>query len=1009
MKLSKRILATLTAATLAVTGLVATTAPAEAADASPSLYSLPINKASGPSYSHDFVNHGNVTYFIGTSADHGNAIFKTTAPYGTNAATYVVGNSTAPKLGDPQALYAAGDYLFYWDSSANVYNQNRAYWYKISNGTNGEIETPNGEAVKSTSESMSNFIELDGKVYFFGTETSNSDWDPSLWSFDANSGAVALVDNMLFGPQGGSYSGSGLAVMGGKLYAEQAASGWNAADSLVKSYDFSTSSWTTVTDAQSADVVGARLIGKRRYGNADVIVIAKKVSLSQWSSRYDYYGLDEAGNLTQFVGISDSYYSTQFVNMGERLFAFGGWGVPQEVGNSTDLKTIMLADSSQPAVFESIVTSGDKMILMGQVNNSRPHLWLWDGIGNLTQLGDFEPYGARYPTLPEFPAIGSWGRRNQMFTADGGAIVNLYRSSAVGYEPYFVAFDGTPTLIGNINDSDEGTYTNSECVVSTDTTDIMSMEVVTSDGTASALVTLSADGAYLKYQTKVLGSLQSVCGFVKSGTDLYFTAYDRNDGRNLYKYSDSGVLTRIGNIYDTAYKATIYNGFYIYLDGNSELRRFEIATQEDTQWTGVNNGQFQSEEVEEFVVVGSKIYFNSQLESDNSHGLFSLDMANPTAPAVKVSPTTSSNWSTRPEGLTVVGTSIYYMAADPESTNKGDKIYKYDTTGTAVASVLFETDPNVDVVDYVNSFRIIGNSFYYVSHDDNGNRPNQLMKWTPGDSAASVVTLPNGFNAECFAPAVSDMLVTNNATSEAFFLGNGSTTMKPAGFRDSNQVLCDSVQTPRGTYFAIPASNRDYGYWMSHLGYAGKLISVATMRLGVAVTENPATSIATGTNVITGGSTTDPDDVNLGTLDESLDFNGSFGSIDFPDGSGFIIDAKGNVKAKTKSIYLVQASGKIKFTYPVGSKSKTVTCNIKTFGSKKKVKKAFTAKKLYVSAKICRLSPAVIKAMKAGPITIVQTLKVKRYYSTTMKAKTPAGAVIKAQNRKMTVRMGKLS
>jgi hypothetical protein len=47
--------------------------------------------------------------------------------------------------------------------------------------------------------------------------------------------------------------------------------------------------------------------------------------------------------------------------------------------------------------------------------------------------------------------------------------------------------------------------------------------------------------------------------------------------------------------------------------------------------------------------------------------------------------------------------------------------------------------------------------------------------------------------------------------------------------------------------------------------------------------------------------------------------------------------------------------------------------------------------------------------MKTGVVTIVQTLKVYRYYSTTMKAKTPGGSVIKAQNRKMTVRMGKIS
>ena len=91
-----------------------------------------------------------------------------------------------------------------------------------------------------------------------------------------------------------------------------------------------------------------------------------------------------------------------------------------------------------------------------------------------------------------------------------------------------------------------------------------------------------------------------------------------------------------------------------------------------------------------------------------------------------------------------------------------------------------------------------------------------------------------------------------------------------------------------------------------------------------------------------------------------------------------------------------------------GGKTKSVTCTIKNFGSTKKVKVAFTAKKLYTSKTACKLQPAVIKALKTGVVTIVQTLKVKRYYSTTMKAKTPVGGIIKVQNRKMTVRMGLL-
>jgi hypothetical protein len=50
---------------------------------------------------------------------------------------------------------------------------------------------------------------------------------------------------------------------------------------------------------------------------------------------------------------------------------------------------------------------------------------------------------------------------------------------------------------------------------------------------------------------------------------------------------------------------------------------------------------------------------------------------------------------------------------------------------------------------------------------------------------------------------------------------------------------------------------------------------------------------------------------------------------------------------------------------------------------------------------------AAISVLKSKSVVIKATMSVKRYWSTTMKAKTPAGKLLKVQARKMTVTMGK--
>ena len=152
----------------------------------------------------------------------------------------------------------------------------------------------------------------------------------------------------------------------------------------------------------------------------------------------------------------------------------------------------------------------------------------------------------------------------------------------------------------------------------------------------------------------------------------------------------------------------------------------------------------------------------------------------------------------------------------------------------------------------------------------------------------------------------------------------------------------------------------------------------------------------------------DTDNPNLSALTETKTFKGTKGSVVFADGSGFDIDAKGRIFSKLKSKYLTSISGSIVATYVAGGKNKTFTCKLKTYGSVKKLKTLPRNAILYKSKQACQLPAAAITSLKAGKLTIVQKVLVKRYYATTAKdVDSKTKKKIKAMNRKMTVKFTK--
>ncbi|MEN9731820.1 MAG: hypothetical protein RL488_1130 [Actinomycetota bacterium] len=162
------------------------------------------------------------------------------------------------------------------------------------------------------------------------------------------------------------------------------------------------------------------------------------------------------------------------------------------------------------------------------------------------------------------------------------------------------------------------------------------------------------------------------------------------------------------------------------------------------------------------------------------------------------------------------------------------------------------------------------------------------------------------------------------------------------------------------------------------------------------------------TPVVVPPTVVDTDNPDLGSLTETKTFKGTKGSIVFPDGSGFDLDAKGRIFSKVKSKYLTSISGTIVATYTAAGKSKSFTCKVKTYGSTKKLSKLPRNAILYKSKQACQLPAAAIASLKLGKLTIVQKITVKRFYATTgLAVDKVTKKKIKPMARKMTIKFTK--
>lgn len=1028
MTIIKRIAALVATLSLALTALVAIEAPASAAGTS-SFYKTRVNNGGAAGKARDYITVGDKIYFVGTSEDHGNAIFSTdkTNPAG---ATYVTSNGVSPKAGDPRNLYGVGDYLFYTDLSTNNWTYS-VYAYKISTGTNTKLATSNnGEFLEDYSNRF-NFVFYGGKVYFIAkdsqdpnysdhTQVSSSD-ELQLWTFDITTGEIANADALSFSPQsndrGTSAQGvntgpNSLYVLNSKLYVPTAESGWNTRDQKVQVYNLIAKTWSAVT-YNSADFAGAVPAGVFYYNNDETLIVSKLVT----NSDYGYFSVDSQGAATRLGTWTSSYTGVMFVNYGDGLFVVTGstlYELSTTTSELVEVQGFVPAGANGIYIASIVETNGGLMMMAKLSYASTPtpapvqHIYKWTGTGAVTQVGNISP-AANQEWLSNWPTTVGSSAIAQLGVFPGGVILDAYMSTTDGFEPYVVKYDGTTTLLANIAAGTEGSSPNLYCGGSSATADYVPGQTVDLNGTHDVLTEFKTVNGILQYSVFQIAGLTSLCNFAGDANTTFFTARDTtNYSYGIYKMNADKTATKLQDVSNEPNDVFMYNGNYYFRNGDF----FWSVTPAGvlTQITGNAPDGVRVSSLEGKIHIGNKLYVAAQDDQDRNYGLFSYDLDHPSVAPVSLWAFGTQDWSTVPSFLRQVGNKLIFAAVPSTNADfnnqsgdnawKGFQLYSVDSTNNNPAVKVLDINPDNTIYDTVREMNVSGNDILIIGGDDNSGSTRYLFKASLTATSTTELTKPAGLSRiNCFTSFAGRLVVSDNQGASVYLDDSSAFPIRS----QNSSMLCEIFHMGQGDYFVSDKTDRNLNFG-DELTYYGPSVPQAVSRMGQAVTEAPETAIGGSPNV-----SVDTDNIGLDTLDESMNFSGAFGSINFPDGSGFSIDSKGYVKAKAKSIYLVQASGKIKFTYTVGSKTKSVSCTVKTFGSKKKVKVAFTTRKLYTSAKVCKLPAAVIKALKTSPVTVVQTLKVKRYYSTTMKTRTPVGGIIKTQNRKMTVRMGRIS
>jgi hypothetical protein len=864
----KKIVTIATTMALALTGLsvIAGTQVASAVTPTTNLYSLNVANQGGGSGANQFVELGGKTYFVATTLARANAIWSVDGDI-TKEPVLIHDPFEGSTSGRISNMWGYDRYLFFWvqDTKINQYG-NTLFGYNVETKAVKEVTYEDGTQMQYNSTDVGAVTESNGNVYAlfklqWGGQTTIKKVNPvnmtltdmptTPFSPRADGGGATFETTYNFGSPN-------IQAVGDYIYMLTSSTNYNRDDAEIYRLNVVTETWEGPLVKDGQQLRHLRLTGKVKY-NGEVGALLSRATVidtqSWWQriTNFETYFLRPNGDMLRLgTWLSNGGEVAPF-NFKNDLYVVENGGaliskVDTVTGEKIDVLSTMFPTGAVNVNLRALNQVADKLVfgmnLDVQNQQSQFLLYSWDGVNAATRFTDVNPpVGQREYDVSHANSDGNY---NYSIGGVGNYVIKvLHRDEKLGAEPYYIALDGTVTLMKDMNRSSDGSNPDTDCFISTSEGDWMTGNIPTQVPGGygkDVIVSMQPVGTYLQYSIIDPGQIGNPCGFTFIGDDVFFIGYDQvTQEDSIFKRTPNGTITKMTELGDAddGETAFSYNGNYYWLADNryeNDLWMYEVATNTLIQLTGKDGDLIEEDDLYSAKLIGSKLYLSGEDSSTERDSLFVADLSNSefsltnlTAPLVEM------YGGMEAEYLTDFNGKLIFSAEAEEDI---DKVFEVDPETDEVRE-MFSLDEDTSYMGQVRGIYVLGKKIYLNFRNDS--RDYELRMWTTGTSA-SLMPLPEEFELGCVAPVGTNIIVQDDNTGDAYFYGNGLNLTKiDYDFSGDTSAFCGASFTEHGSYLELPEYPYDGGAGFgTEPGYIGPLTPIAVSRLGEPVNEGPA-------------------------------------------------------------------------------------------------------------------------------------------------------------------------
>lgn len=854
---------------IAVAGLTAIPSVETASAVSPTsnLYGLNVADQGAPSGTGQYVELGSKTYFVSSTLSKSRSIWSVDGDI-TKEPEFLFDPFEGSTSGRIEKMWGYDKYLFFWlrDTKSNDYGY-KPWALNVETKVAKELLYSDGTSPTQSGWQAGWFAENNGIVYAsivmnWGGNTKYLTFNPAdMTVSDLTTSPIAMRESGNGDGYGRhTYESPAMYVVGNYLYATSVSANNTDAAQLFR-YDLTANTWSDAIEYNGTAFQHIRAAGPYEYAGEKGFILSQATSIvtQPWYqniSNFQSYFVKPDGTFLRLGTWVSSGREAAPVNLDGQLYMSENYGqqvykIDAVTGERTDALAVMFPNLTTVSYLTSMKEVGDALVFTRNLNsqdqNSGARLYSWDGVGAAVDFTDVNPPTGQRNIFDAH--MNSNSAHTQEIGAVGNyAIVQLHRDVKIGFEPYYVAPNGTVTLLKDMNKATDGSDPNTECFISTTDGDWMTgnlpFQTPTSYG-KDVIVSMKPVGTFLQYSIIDPGQISNPCGFTFIGQDVFFQGEDPVTYKmGIYKINPAGVITMLTEVDQNPDGpiALSYAGNYYWLEEDyydHNLWKYDVASNTVSKLTGNNGDVLDSDEVQNMKLIGNKLFLSGRGTDTNEDDIYVADLDAPTFSYRNITKDLSSqygnNWNL--ENLEIFRDKLIFSS--PTENRDDPDVYEIDPNTEEVVK-LFDVDSDPNAVGWVDRLLPVGNKLY-INYEDDNTGDSTLRKWTAG-SEASLMPLPANFKFTCVAP-VGTNIVVQNEDGEAYYYGNGLNMKKiDYDFSGDNYAFCDASFTEHGSYLALPEYPYDdngYGFG-SEPGYIGPLTPIAVSRLGEPVTEGPS-------------------------------------------------------------------------------------------------------------------------------------------------------------------------